>query len=78
MTAADQKRIDEEAALVAAARARDDDRLDFLQAFIWPADGPITGVYGSQRYYNGVPKRPHYGVDVGVPTGTPVMRIDIA
>ena len=40
--------------------------------FIWPAKGPITGVYGSQRILNGTPKWPHYGVDVGGPTGTPV------
>lgn len=69
----DERRITEEAALAGKARERDDDRLDFLQPFTWPATGPITGVYGSQRYYNGVPKRPHYGVDVGVPTGTDVV-----
>ncbi|MFZ5757271.1 MAG: M23 family metallopeptidase [Pseudomonadota bacterium] len=72
-SADDQKRIDEENAQVGRARHRDDDRLDFLQAFIWPAAGPVTGVFGSQRYYNGVPKRPHFGVDVGVPVGTPVV-----
>ncbi len=71
-SAKDLARIEVESAQIAAARARDDERTDFLQSFIWPADGPITGVYGSQRYYNGVPKRPHYGVDVGIPTGTPV------
>lgn len=70
---ADQQRINAENAQVGQARTRDDDRRDFLQAFVWPATGPITGVYGSQRFYNGVPKRPHYGVDVGVPTGTPVV-----
>lgn len=40
--------------------------------FEWPAKGPITGVYGSQRVLNGVPKWPHFGVDVGGPTGAPV------
>jgi len=71
--AEDEKRIAAEAELTKAARERDDDRVDFLQKFIWPAKGPITGIYGSQRYYNGVAKRPHYGVDVGVPTGTEVV-----
>ena len=33
-------------------------------------EGPISGVYGSQRFYNGEPRRPHFGVDVAVPTGT--------
>lgn len=54
------------------ARARDDDRQDFLAGFEWPVKGPISGVYGSQRILNGKPRRPHYGVDIAVPTGTPV------
>lgn len=44
----------------------------FTEDFIWPAVGPISGVFGSQRYYNGEPRRPHYGVDVAAPTGTPI------
>jgi len=48
--------------------------LDYYQGeFIWPAAGPITGVYGSQRVFNGVPKRPHYGLDIGAPVGEPVV-----
>ncbi|MFZ5724536.1 MAG: M23 family metallopeptidase [Pseudomonadota bacterium] len=70
---ADLERIARDNAQVARARRIDDDRLDFLGPFIWPAQGPITGVFGSQRFYNGEPKRPHFGVDVGVPTGTPVL-----
>lgn len=65
-------RISAEASLVRKARAKSSDRLDFLDSFDVPADGPITGVYGSQRYYNGVPKRPHYGVDYAGPVGAPV------
>ena len=59
--------------LVAKARQVDSARLDFNQEFIWPVIGPISGVYGSQRFYNGEPRRPHYGVDVARPTGTPVV-----
>lgn len=40
--------------------------------FIWPADGRISGVFGSQRILNGTPRSPHSGVDVAIPTGTPV------
>lgn len=61
---------------VAAARKARSERLDlpyYLQPFQWPLTGPISGVYGSQRFYNGVPKRPHYGVDIARPTGTKVM-----
>lgn len=66
------KRIRSEAAEVRQARAKVYERLDFSRPFQWPLTGPITGVFGSQRVYNGVPKRPHYGVDVAAPVGTPV------
>ena len=67
------ERIRREAVLVRAARADRLARPELLQGvldgFIWPVEGPISGVYGSQRYYNGEPGRPHYGVDVAAPTG---------
>ena len=70
------ERIRREAAAVRAARADHLLRPDLLNAvlagFIWPIEGPVSGVYGSQRYYNGEPGRPHYGVDVAVPQGTVV------
>ena len=66
------QRILAEQKMVAAARAVDSDRLDFLHGFSWPLLGPISGVYGSQRIYNGKPGRPHFGVDIAAPTGTPV------
>ncbi len=68
----DLARIRAEAALVQTARKRDDPRTDFAEGFIWPVTGRITGVYGSQRILNGNPRRPHYGVDIAAPTGTPV------
>ena len=43
-----------------------------MQPFVWPIEGRITGVYGSQRVYNGVAGRPHYGVDVAAPVGAEV------
>jgi len=66
-------RIEREQAQVVAARARDDDRADFAQAFVWPVKGRISGRFGNQRVYNGVPKSPHSGMDIAVPTGTPVL-----
>ncbi len=64
------KRIRDESVKVARARAGARASPDFLAGFQWPVEGPITGVYGSQRILNGEPRQPHYGVDVGVPTGT--------
>lgn len=69
----DWARIKRETALVKKARKRDDDRSDFMEGFIWPAHGIISGVYGSQRILNGEPRRPHYGVDIAAPEGTQVV-----
>ena len=66
-------RIEREQALVAKARERDDDRNDFSSAFDWPLTGRISGVYGSQRIYNGKPKSPHSGLDVAAPKGKAVL-----
>jgi len=70
------ERIRREQALVDAAKARRLARPDLLlgalAGFQWPTLGPISGVYGSQRFYNGAAGNPHYGVDVAVPAGTPV------
>lgn len=69
-------RIRRERALVAAAKARRIEKPAWLMqidgAFVWPLRGRISGVYGSQRVYNGTPGNPHYGVDVAAPAGTPV------
>jgi murein DD-endopeptidase MepM/ murein hydrolase activator NlpD len=64
-------RIKREAELVAKARAITGKRTDFLH-FEWPLIGPVSGVFGSQRFYNGEARRPHYGVDVAAAVGTPV------
>lgn len=66
------ERIRQEGAMVANARARRDSRTDFSDGFAWPAEGRISGVYGSQRVLNGEPRRPHFGLDIAAPTGSPV------
>tara|TARA_R110001592_G_scaffold354185_1_gene653664 strand:+ start:9288 stop:10193 length:906 start_codon:yes stop_codon:yes gene_type:complete len=63
------KRIQQENALVGTARGIDSEHRYFLEKFIAPMDSVITGVYGSRRIYNGIPKRPHYGVDYAGPIG---------
>lgn len=67
------ERIREEARRVAEARSRTSRREAFLERFIWPVQGRITGVYGSQRYYNGEPRQPHYGIDVATENGRTVV-----
>ncbi|HEY9034123.1 MAG TPA: M23 family metallopeptidase [Pseudomonadales bacterium] len=66
------QRIREESAQIREARAGHVELEAFRQAFRWPIIGPVTGVFGSQRVYNGRPGRPHYGVDVAAPVGAQV------
>ena len=67
------KRIAAEGKLVRQARNQNTKLNFFKMNFILPAEGRISGVYGSQRILNGEPKRPHYGLDVANKTGTPVI-----
>lgn len=66
-------RIRAENGRIAEARAVDRAEALFESGFIWPAQGAITGVFGSQRVLNGKPKRPHFGLDIAAPAGTPIV-----
>lgn len=66
-------RIRNDSANVVVARSAVTEYDGVFTRFIWPTKGIITGVYGSQRVLNGVPKRPHYGIDIAAPTGTLVI-----
>ncbi len=66
-------RISKESAQVKNARAVWSEQKAFLESFIWPAEGRVSGVYGSRRILNGEPKRPHYGMDIANVTGSPVI-----
>jgi murein DD-endopeptidase MepM/ murein hydrolase activator NlpD len=65
-------RTKKEAAAVRQARDTLSNRVDFLSPIYRPAAGRISGIYGSQRYFNGTPKRPHFGLDIANKTGTAV------
>ena len=44
--------------------------------FAAPVDAATSDVFGSQRIFNGVAQRPHFGLDYRVPTGTPVAAMN--
>ena len=62
-----------ELAQIAAARRLNTDAKGWRQRFIWPTMGRISGLFGSQRVYQGQPGAYHGGVDVAGATGTPVV-----
>lgn len=65
--------IREEQKKIADSRARIRNADSFMEHFIWPVTGTITGVYGSQRILNGKARSPHLGIDIAAPEGTPIV-----
>ena len=62
-----------ELAQIAAARAREVESDGWRQAFRWPVTGRLSGLFGSQRVYQGKPGAYHSGTDIAVPAGTPFV-----
>lgn len=63
-----------ELAQINAARAVDHDVGGWRQKFIWPVYGRVSGLFGSQRIYNGTPGSYHSGTDIATgASGTPFV-----
>lgn len=63
-----------ELAQISAARAINADSNGWSQPFIWPVKGRISGQFGSQRIYAGVPGSYHSGIDIATgESGTPYV-----
>ncbi len=63
-----------ELAQINAARQVNADSDGWSQPFIWPVKGRISGRFGSQRIYGGVPASYHSGIDIATgESGTPYV-----
>lgn len=63
-----------ELAQINAARSVASSSDGWRQAFVWPAQGRLSGRFGSQRIYNGVPGAYHSGLDIATgASGTPFV-----
>jgi len=68
-------RIERERSRLAELRAVDSPLTGFAAGFVLPAHGRVSGVFGSQRILNGEPRMPHFGFDLAVGVGTPLVAI---
>jgi len=73
-TAEDMKRIIKERKIKTAAKKTWTE--ETLKAdFIRPVDGRISSIFGLRRFFNKQARRPHSGLDIAAPEGTPVKAI---
>ena len=69
VTAETAAKIKENSAEIRQARQIESDEIGHRQHFIWPVNGRISGIYGSQRILGGVPHAFHSGIDIAAPVG---------
>lgn len=71
-TPADLERIAHDAKAMQAALAQRAPMMLADVSFVPPVQGRWSSPFGLRRYYNGQPRRPHSGMDIAAPEGTPV------
>ncbi len=68
----DMTRINKESASIQAALNHWTDTAALPLPFAWPIEGRVSGLYGRRRVFNGLPRRPHSGMDIAAPMGTEI------
>jgi murein DD-endopeptidase MepM/ murein hydrolase activator NlpD len=71
-TPVDLRRIAKEQQQLSAALAHWSDALVLEEPFLLPVEGQFSSAFGLQRYFNDQPRKPHSGLDIIAPQGTPV------
>lgn len=68
----DRERIARDRARITTALARRTAAVLMEEPFLVPVDGRFTSPFGLRRFFNRQPRRPHSGLDIAAPQGTPV------
>lgn len=72
-TAEDMIRINHESTLSKKAFQTWTDSDDVNTQFLTPVSGRLSSPFGLRRFFNGEAKRPHSGLDIAAPEGTPIV-----
>jgi murein DD-endopeptidase MepM/ murein hydrolase activator NlpD len=69
----DLKRIKEEKQEIVASLAQWSDSDTLNTKFVIPVKGRLSSPFGLRRYFNKQPRKPHSGIDIAAPEGTPIV-----
>lgn len=69
---ADLERINREAAAMRAQYRRFEPLKESPFPLQQPVAGQVSSEFGLRRFFNGEPRRPHSGLDIAAPEGTPI------
>ena len=69
----DLKRIGEEKKLIVASLRHWSDTPSLSEGFLLPVKGRLSSPFGLRRYFNEQPRKPHSGIDIAAPEGTPIV-----
>jgi len=68
----DMERIGRESKTIKTALRHWSDQDAVTLSFIKPVDGPYSSPFGLRRFFNEQPRKPHSGLDIAAPEGTPI------
>ncbi len=68
----DMTRIKSERSRITNALKYWQDQVDVNVRFALPVDGRFSSPFGLRRFFNEQPRKPHSGLDIAAPTGTPI------
>ncbi|MCK5639443.1 MAG: peptidoglycan DD-metalloendopeptidase family protein [Gammaproteobacteria bacterium] len=71
--AKDLERIQTEKKRITRAFKAWNDRPEVETRFSIPVTGRLSSPFGLRRYFNEQPRKPHSGLDLAAPTGTPIL-----
>jgi murein DD-endopeptidase MepM/ murein hydrolase activator NlpD len=72
VTLANRRQVEREQDLLARAFSTFSDFESDGLAFDLPSAGPVSGGFGSRRFFNNEPRLPHSGLDIAAAEGTPI------
>jgi murein DD-endopeptidase MepM/ murein hydrolase activator NlpD len=69
----DMERIGNEKKVIVASLATWRDTAEVNTKFVLPVKGRLSSPFGLRRYFNKQPRKPHSGIDIAAPEGTPII-----